>query len=154
MPAIELHLDNEGNGHVIVGGLKIDTHQSWDIDEDADVLIEEKFDHDTVSSVWLEFSKAKAAEYRRRFKILEEEGVFQSRAVTRVMGLQSHPHDTRELEFEVRMRAGASFTPFGKIADRLSWLNEVEPDWDVDQGSDFVCEAESLLKQSMQGRVE
>ena len=39
-PAIELHLDNEGNGHITVGDLKVPTHFSWDSCEYAEEEVE------------------------------------------------------------------------------------------------------------------
>ena len=148
-PAIEVHLDNEGNGHILVGDLKVPTHFSWDSCEYAEEEVEEKFGQDTVQAVWFELAKAKAAEYRRRFSVLKEEGLFESDPVVKSMMRYDWVQDWDSLAEAIYMRAGPAHMPYGRTRRRLQWLKAVSTEPEFSFNAPFVEEEAALFRQIM-----
>ena len=154
MPAIEVHVDAEGNGHVVVSTtqsvytLRIEA-KGWDSCEEGDEAVELKFDHDTVRAVWFELAKAKAAEYRRRFSVLKEEGLFESDPVVKSIQRHDWVQDLDSLAAAVYMRAGPAHMPYGRAKKKLQWLKAVSTEPEFSFNAPFVEEEEALFRQIM-----
>lgn len=147
-PAIELHLDREGNGHIIVGDIKVPADHPWDSCEYAEEEIEKKFGHDTVRDVWKALSKARQAEYRLRLSTLKEEGFFQSDAVVDAVRTISWAGSSEEdllLALEMRLRKPSS----AEAHDKLLWLRNVRPHEDLSFEMPLVKEAEALFEEAL-----
>ena len=147
-PAIELHLDREGNGHIIVGDIKVPTGYPWDSCEDAEGEVEKRFGHDTVRDVWKALSKARQAEYCLRLSTLKEEGFFQSNAVVDAVRTTSWAGSSEEdllLALEGRLRKPSS----AEAHEKLLWLRKVRPHEDLSFEMPLVKEAEALFEEAL-----
>lgn len=147
-PAIEMHLNREGNGHIIVGDLKVSTGHAWDTCADGDVQIEQKFDEHTVRDVWKMLAKARAEEYRLRLSTLKEEGFFQSEAVIDTVRRTSWAGDSLDnllCALERRTRNPACAEAYS----RLQWLQKTRPHADLSFELPFAREAAALFKEAM-----